>query len=105
MRIPMTQIQAASVSALPQQASREARSPSNAADPGLIELKIAEKLEKSTETGDRDAQEQYQPPGKPSKNSSDQPPKASQHPEAELNSIWNLSVTDDQPPPDLDILG
>ena len=110
MRIPMTQIQAASISALPQQASREARSPSSAAasDPGQIELQIDEKLEKSTETGDRDAQEQYQQQNKPSKNPNEPASpstSATQQHDSASNSIWNLAVADDQPPPDLDIRG
>ncbi len=102
------QIQAASISALPQQASREARSPAAnaaAADPGQIELQTNEKLEKSVETGDRDAQEQYQGPAQNTKNPAANDSPSSQPIENESNSIWNLSVADDQPPPDLDIRG
>jgi len=103
----MTQIQAASISALPQQASREARSPAAtaAADPGQIELQTSEKLEKSTETGDRDAQEQYQGPAQSSQKPGTLESASNLPIENDLNSIWNLSVADDQPPSDLDIRG
>ncbi len=104
----MTQIQAASISALPQQASREARSPAAAAaaaDLGQIELQTSEKLEKSVEIGDRDAQEQYQSPGQNTENQAAKDSPSSQPTESDSNSIWNLSVADDQPPPDLDIRG
>jgi len=103
----MTQIQAAAASALPQQASREARSPSSSTsiDAGPTELQKTEKLAKSTETTDRDAQEQYQGPAKPKKKDDEQSdPATFQNPSAP-NAIWDLSVADDQPPPDLDIRG
>jgi len=101
----MTQIQAASIAALPKQASLETRTPSAlaAADPGQIALPTSDKLEKSIETGDRDAQEHYQRPAQPSP--ADEESQSTPPSDAELNSIWSLSVTDDQPPPDLDIRG
>lgn len=107
MRIPMSQIQAATVSALPQQASREARSPANASsvDAGTTELQTTEKLAKSNETTDRDAQEQYQGPAKPIKKHEDNPSDPSTAFSNAPDAIWNLSVADDQPPPDLDIRG
>jgi hypothetical protein len=107
MRIPMTQIQAASISALPQQANREARSPSAlaASDASQIELKTNEILQKSVETGDRDAQEQYQGQAKEAPKPDGKNTDSSQPNEKEPNSIWSLSVADDQPPPDLDIRG
>lgn len=107
MRIPMTQIQAASISALPQQALRETRSASPAApaDAGQMEL-ITEKLAASTETGDRDAQEQYQGPIPRKKNSNDEISSLGNSQSTSFpDAIWNLSVADDQPPSDLDIRG
>jgi hypothetical protein len=107
MRIPLTSIQAASISAIPLQANREARSASagTAADPGQIELKANEILEKSVETGDRDAQERYQGKTQDSAKADEKAPDSSQPIDQESNSIWSLSVADDQPPPDLDIRG
>ena len=103
----MTQIQAATVSALPQQASREARSPTNAAsaDAGTTELQKTEKLAKSNETTDRDAQEQYQGPTKQTQKLEKNPSDPSTASKTAPDAIWNLSVADDQPPPDLDIRG
>ncbi len=106
MRIPMTQIQAASIAALPQQASRETRSStSTAANAEQLELQINDELAKSTESGDRDAQEKYQPSAQPSEKQAEEAAQAGPPPESLPNSIWNLSVADDQPPPDLDIRG
>ncbi len=103
----MTQIQAAAASALPQQASREARSPSNstAVDAGPTELQKTEKLAKSTETSDRDAQEQYQGPTKPNKKDDEKSDPTTAQSLGAANAIWDLSVADDQPPSDLDIRG
>lgn len=107
MRIPMTQIQAASSSAFPQQAIRETRTSSaiSSADAAQLDAQIVEKLNESSETSDRDAQEKYQSP-----NNSAAKPDDSTSPSVEPvppspNSIWNLAVADDQPPPDLDIRG
>jgi hypothetical protein len=107
MRIPITQVQAAAISALPQQASRETRATSSAtaADGTQNELPIADKLEKSVETGDRDAQEQYQRPAHPPQKQETQEAQSPPGTAAEASSIWNLSVADDQPLPDLDIRG
>ncbi|MDZ4848277.1 MAG: hypothetical protein SGI77_03210 [Pirellulaceae bacterium] len=103
----MTQIQAASFSALPQQAIREARTPSamSSADAAQLDAQIVEKLSESSETSDRDAQEKYQSPNNPEA----KPEEPSSSPIGPMpqspDSIWNLAVADDQPPPDLDIRG
>ncbi len=103
----MTQIQAASISAIPQQADRETRPSAVAAtsNPTRTELKTNDILEKSVETGDRDAQEQYQGKAPDAPKTEQSHANSSQPVADESNSIWSLAVADDQPLPDLDIRG
>jgi hypothetical protein len=98
----MTQIQNAALAALPQQ-SRLATSPvkSDSQSQSVGQL-ITEKLSESQETGDRDAQEQYQRSDRESKNQRGESATTATSPES---SVWNLSVADDAPPSDLDIVG
>jgi hypothetical protein len=107
MRIPMSQIQAASASALPQQAARVTTSSSSAITPSSASTleSLTEKLSQSNKTGDRDAQEQYL--GTESKKRKDPEKSGAEEapPESPAASIWNLAVDDDSPPSDLDIRG
>lgn len=104
MRIPTSQILAASASALPQQAARVSSptSNTNTANSTSTAEQITEKLSESTQTGDRDAQEQYLGQNPKDKNSDLSTTTEAESPEA---SIWNLAVADDLPPSDLDIRG
>jgi hypothetical protein len=105
MRIPMTQIQTASAAAVPQQSSRNAAAQSAGdATPDAKALDTTERAAESQESGDRDAQEQYiasdgkrrpKPPVPASESTAD----------SSNGPLWNLSVSDDAPPADLDLLG
>jgi hypothetical protein len=105
MRIPMSQIQTASAAAVPQQASRSGSSPA-ASSPATDAkaLNTTERATESQESGDRDAQEQYiANEGK--RRSKSAPPSSQATDDATADSLWNLSVSDDAPPADLDLLG
>lgn len=107
MRIPMSQIQAASASALPQQAARVATSPTTANTPSnasTLEL-LTEKLSESNQAGDRDAQEQYLGTNSKNQKNPEKSGTGEAPPESPVPSIWNLAVDDDSPPSDLDIRG
>lgn len=106
MNIPITTFHAATSAALPQQAARESRTASQgpAAEVGNTAQQATEKLAKSTESNDRDAQEKYQGPlHPPAKKPSENQPEAS--PASPSASIWDLAVADEQPASDLDIRG
>ncbi len=107
MRIPPSQIVAASASAVPQQAAR-VTSPTantNTVNSTSTAEQITEKLSESTQTGDRDAQEQYLGQNPKDKNRDLSTPTETESPESPEASIWNLAVADDLPPSDLDIRG
>jgi hypothetical protein len=107
MRIPNSQILAASASALPQQAARVASptSNNNAVNSASTAVQKTEKLSESTQTGDRDAQEQYLGQNPKDEKGDKASPTEADPLESPVASIWNLAVDDDFPPSDLDIRG
>lgn len=108
MNIPVQSLQSASYSAIPQQSARESKSPNNpTADKGShIVVDATDPLQQSDKLGDRDAQERYSGPmANSSGQDSNKKDSESPEPSTDPNSIWNLSVCDDQPPTGLDIRG